>query len=78
MEPLDLERGYETGAARRGLELLGVTGTFPQSNFLIHPKNKDFLRSTAGHIHLSGGSPSYVPQAELQSIDRKIFALLPS
>ena len=36
------------------------------------------LRSTAGRIHLSGRSFSYVPQAKLQQIDGQISALLPS
>ena len=36
------------------------------------------LRSTAGRIHLSGRSSSYIPQAKLQQIDGQISALLPS
>ena len=36
------------------------------------------LQSTAGRIHLSGRSSSYIPQAKLQSINRQISALLPS
>ena len=35
------------------------------------------LRSTAGRIHLSGRSSSYVPQAKLQQIDGQISAVLP-
>ena len=35
------------------------------------------LRSTAGRIHLSGRSFSYVPQAKLQQIDGQISAVLP-
>ena len=63
MKQIALDRGYETGAVHRGLELLGITGYIPAIQFSNPP--------------VSGRSSSYVPQAKLQQIDGQISAVLP-
>ena len=61
-------------------------GAGASGHYRIYPRNSILqstweiwilLRSTAGRIHLSGRSSSYVPQAKLQQIDGQISALLP-
>ena len=42
MKRLALDRGYETGAVRRGLELLGITGYIPAIQFSNPPEKYGF------------------------------------
>ena len=42
MRNIALDRGYETGAVRRGLELLGITGYIPAIQFSNPPEKYDF------------------------------------
>jgi transposase len=42
MNRLALDRGYETGAVHRGLELLGITGYIPAIRFSNPPEKYDF------------------------------------
>ena len=42
MSRLALDRGYETGAVHRGLELLGITGYIPAIQFSNPPEKYGF------------------------------------
>lgn len=42
MERIALDRGYDTGAVRRGLELLGITGYIPAIQFKNTPEKYGF------------------------------------
>lgn len=42
MKRLALDRGYETGAVHRGLELLGITGYIPAIQFSNPPEKYGF------------------------------------
>ena len=90
MQNIALDRGYDTGAVHRGLELLGITGYIPAIQFSNSPERhvfSSFLLSTKPGraqsaprrcISLSGRCQACLPAVELQSNDRKILALLSS
>ena len=42
MQSIALDRGYDTGAVHRGLELLGITGYIPAIRFSNSPEKCDF------------------------------------
>lgn len=42
MHNIALDRGYDTGAVHRGLELLGITGYIPAVQFPISPEKYGF------------------------------------
>lgn len=42
MEKIALDRGYDTGAVHRGLELLGITGYIPVIRFPNSPEKYGF------------------------------------
>ena len=77
MQNIALDRGYDTGAVHRGLELLGITGYIPAIQFSNSPEKYGFLLSTPGRcILLSGGRKTRLPTAELQPNNREILAVL--
>ena len=43
MKQISLDRGYETGAVQRGLELLGITGYIPAIQFSNPPEKYGFI-----------------------------------
>ena len=51
MEKVALDRGYDTGAVHRGLELLGITGYIPASAFPMTQVNMGF-HMIRNRIHL--------------------------
>ena len=50
MSRLALDRGYETGAVHRGLELLGITGYIPAIQFSNPPEKYGFSYDSLIHI----------------------------
>ena len=63
MQNIALDRGYDTGAVHRGLELLGVTGYIPaiqfsnspeKYGFTICPKKMRFVVQRAKNLYING------------------------
>ena len=53
MSRLALDRGYETGAVHRGLELLGITGYIPAIQFSNPPEKYGFSYDVNVNEYLS-------------------------
>ena len=61
MEKVALDRGYDTGAVHGGLEMLGITGYFTPSTFLMTRVNTDFhIAHNKIHLFAQCGSLLYV------------------
>lgn len=66
MRNIALDRGYETGAVHRSLELLGITGYIPTIQFSNLPKKYGFSYDSERDIfYLSERNASCLPQDEL-------------
>lgn len=67
MRRIALDRGYDTGAVHRGLELLGITGFIPAIQFSNSPAKFGFqYLAQQGLLSLPNGAASFVPSLELQ------------
>ena len=73
MQNIALDRGYDTGAVHRGLELLGITGYIPAIQFSNSPEKY-------GSYYLpqedASCCPACLPTVKLQPNNRKILAVL--
>ena len=77
MQNIALDRGYDTGAVHRGLELLGITGYIPAIQFSNSPEKYGFYYLPQEDAFLLfGGRKARLPTAELQPNNWKVFAVL--
>ena len=77
MRNIALNRGYDTGAVHRGLELLGITGYIPAIQFSNSPEKYGFYYLPPRRcVLLSGRCQACLPTVELQQDNRKIFTML--
>ena len=77
MQNIALNRGYDTGAVHRGLELLGITGYIPAIQFSNSPEKYGFYYLPQEDAFLlSVGRKARLPTAELQPNNREILAVL--
>jgi hypothetical protein len=78
MQRIALDRGYDTGAVHRGLELWVFTGYIPAIRFPNCPAKYGFQYQPATDtISLPNGPAIDLSPAELQSVHRQISSLLP-
>ena len=78
MSRLALDRGYETGAVHRGLELLGITGYIPAIQFSNPPEKYGFSYDPQLDAFICPeGVPLTYHRLKLQQIDGQISAVLP-
>ena len=75
MEKVALDRGCDTGAVHRGLELLGITGYIPAIRFPNDPSKYGFsydpqqdtsICPMGQYIYLPNGTASCISPSELQ------------
>ena len=70
MKNIALDRGYETGAVHRGLELLGITGHIPAIQFSNPPERYGFSYDLErdAFMHQRVGTPAFYSMMRLRKI----------